>query len=303
MQKPQRRHFSAALALVLAAMHTLAADLANSPTNDWARLWQRSDAPMPKPVTVRVGAGELGGLGEDLENREWQMVSTEHHRLHFQSSADRAKVAELHRLLDRVYVFLDGRSPAKPPTPIKVFLVPNERGRSRCSQSVSAARTGELGELPFQLTSLLHEETHLFNFAFLGNKPQNWWAGEFSCIYFQDRARMDAEHRDLKKEMRSRLPKGPISPLAELDRHGKNAFNEAVAAMLFFEETYGRAKLNDFRRQCLTWARTHGGGPLPESVFRQSFGKDPAVLDKEWQAFFGWTEVRAPGKPTAADGR
>jgi hypothetical protein len=290
------------LTLTFAAVSGFAAD-ANPPANDWVTLWQRSDVAMPVPVTVRVGAGELGGLGEDLENCDWQMVSTGHHQLYFQPSADRAKVAELYRLLDRVYVFLSGRNPAKPSTPIKAFLVPNERGHSRCSQSVSAMRTGEQGELPFLLTSLLHEETHLFNFAFLGRKPQNWWCGEFSCIYFQERARLDAEHRDLRKELSSRLPKGPIGPLAELDRHGKDAFDEAVAAMFFLEETYGCARFNDFRCQCLASAKASNGGKLPESIFKQVFGKDSTTLDKEWRAFFGWPEIRVAAKPASTDPR
>ena len=287
----------AILALTLAGVSSLSADVADPPADDWATLWQRSDVAMPAPVTEHVGAGDLGGLGEDLENRDWLMVSTGHHQLYFQPSADRAKVSELYRLLDGVYAFLSGRNPARPSTPIKAFLVPNERGHSRCSQLVTAMRTGEQGELPFLLTSLLHEETHLFNFAFLGRKPQNWWCGEFSCVYFQERARLDAEHRGLRKELISRLPKGPIGPLTELDRRGKDALDEAVAAMFFLEETYGRARLNDFRRRCLASAKAGNGGTLPESVFKQAFGKDAVTLDKEWRAFFGWSESKAAGGP------
>jgi hypothetical protein len=292
----------AILTLGSAAGSGSAGDVANPPANDWVTLWQRSGVAMPAPVTVRVGAGELGGLGEDLGNRDWQMVPTGHHQLYFQPSADRAKLAELHRLLDRVYDFLSGRNSANPPAPIKVFLVPNERGHSRCSQSVSAMRTGERGELPYLLTSLLHEETHLFNFALLGRKPQNWWCGEFSCVYFQERALADAEGQDLRKELRSRLPKGPIGPLAELDRHGKDALDEAVAALFFLEETYGRARFIDFRRQCLASAKAGNGGELPESIFKRVFGKDSSTLDKEWRAFFGWLSDTKQGQEHGAFG-
>ncbi|HEY5912594.1 MAG TPA: STN domain-containing protein [Verrucomicrobiae bacterium] len=275
---------------------------ANASSNDWQRLWQPNKAAPPDPIKVRIGS--LGDdLGRDLENQEWLMIPTRHHELLFQDSADRKKVAELWRLLDGLYVFLDGRSPAKPPTPIRAFLVPKERGRSRCSRASLAMRTGELGDLPFVLTSLLHEETHLFNFAFLGERAQSWWPGEFCCIYFQERALLEHEGRDLKQELKSRLPRGPVGPLAELDRHGKSAFDDALAAQFFLEEKYGKERLDEFRRRSLVASKASNGGRLPEDIFQQVFGKNPAILNVEWRAFQGWGGDGGGGKTAGTDSR
>ena len=154
----------------------------NTP-DDWDNIWL---LPMPSPTTVQVS--ELYDLGKDLENRQWLMVPTKDHQIHFTPSADKTKVAEIYARIDNLYTFLAQRSPAKPPTPIRVFLVPGEIGRSRCSKTSNAMRAGADGDTLFILTSLLHEETHIFNFAFLNDTPQGWWTGEFSCIYFQQRA-------------------------------------------------------------------------------------------------------------------
>lgn len=296
------RHCVPAIVVVLVAVTDYAANAADSSTNDWQTLWQQSEATMPKPVTVSVGT--LGDLGKDLEDRQWQMVPTRYHQLYFQASADPRKVAELYQLLDGVYVFLNGRSHAKPQTPIQAFLVPDEYGHSRCTQNPVAMRTGERAEVQFLLTSLLHEETHLFNFAFLGQASrQNWWCGEFSCIYFQERALLQAEGKDLKTELKSRLPNGPIISLPELDSRGQRAFDEAVAALFFFEEQYGRAKLNEFRQQCLISAKSEKSDRAAPSVFQEAFGKDATALDKEWREFYGWpnkgpeTQRGVPDRP------
>ena len=231
-------------ALFAAAVHGRANTM-----SDWKLLWEPSTATLPSPVKVPVG--NLTGLGQDLENQEWLMIQTTFHQLFFKNSADPKKAANLARLLDGLYVFLDGRSPTKPEPPIRAFLVPAERGRSRCSPTSQAMRTGELGELAFLLTGLLHEETHLFNFAYLGEHAQGWWSGEFCCLYYQERARLEEAGQDLKNVIKAKLPQGPVAPLAELDRHGKNAFDEAMAAQFFFEEKYGREAMLDFRRECL----------------------------------------------------
>jgi hypothetical protein len=137
--------------------------------SDWENIWLLT---MPEPTTVEVN--NLGGLGEELENRQWQMVATKYHQIHYQLSADKGKVAEICSRIDNLYKFLAERSPAKPQIPIRVFLVPGERARSRCSKISNAMRTGDMGDAFFMLASLLHEETHLFNFAFLNNEQQGW---------------------------------------------------------------------------------------------------------------------------------
>ena len=137
-------------------------------------------------------------------------------------------------------------------------------------------------------SSLMHEETHLFNFAFLGDRAQGWWAGEFACIYHQERARLTKQGVDLKRELSRRLPNGPIGPLASLEGPAQPALDSALSALYFLEETYGAARTIEFRRQCLMSSRATNGQALPASVFREVFGKDVAALDREWRAFFGW---------------
>jgi hypothetical protein len=62
-----------------------------------------------------------------------------------------------------------------------------------------------------------------------------------------------------------------------------------MSALYFLEETYGTARMIDFRRRSLMSARATNGHALPASVFREAFGKDADALDGEWRAFFGWT--------------
>ncbi len=294
--------FTQALTIVALTTALAGADsFAQTNANDWKLLWQPSRAAMPEPSKVRIGG--LADLGPEVENREWLMVRTKYHQVLFQNSADRNKVAELCQLIDGLYIFLEGRSPAKPAGPIQAFLIPNERGRSRCSQNTPAMRTGELGDLAFLLTSLLHEETHLFNFAFLGGRPQSWWAGEFCCLYFQERALLEHENRPPIQEVQSRLPRGPIAPLADLDAHGKKAFDDALAAQFFLEEKYGTERSKQFRRLSLLASKASGGARLPGKVFQQVFGKPASSLNAEWRAFYGWTNAGPEKKPSVADAR
>lgn len=255
--------------------------------SDWDSMWQRK---APKPEIVEVT--QLGGLGKDLENRKWQMISTHYHQIHYQPSIEKNKLSEVYFLIDNVYTFLKGRSPAKPKTPIKVFLVPNQRGRSRCSKISNAMRTGAQGDLVFILTSLLHEETHIFNFSFLDNSKQGWWSGEFFCIYYQQRALWQAQGKNLKKEIISKLPNGPRCHVGEIDELGKQAFDEAISALYFFEEQYGRGKSNSFRLACLEQAKRTDGAPLPDSTFAQVFGQDINHLQQQWLEFYGWQSTK-----------
>jgi hypothetical protein len=260
--------------------------------DDWSIIWRQ---PTPTPVAIEVE--QLGGLGKDLENRKWLMISTDYHQIYYQPSTDKKKVSEVYYLIDNVYEFLKGRSPAKLKTPIKAFLVPNERGRSRCDRMCNAMRTGDQGDILFIITSLLHEETHLFNFAFLDDVPQGWWTGEFTCIYFQQRALWQAQEKNVKTEISSRLPNGPRCRLHEMDKRGKEVFDEAFSALYFFEEKYGLKKSQRFRQACLEESKRTKGGLLPYSVFAEVFGMDIERLEQEWLQFYEW---ESPGKRRSA---
>jgi hypothetical protein len=241
----------------------------------------------PEPVKVRVPA--LGDLGAELESAEWLMVSTKYHQIHYQASVDMRTLAEVYQVIDNLYDFLSRRSPSNAKWPVRVFLVPGERGRSRVSPQAVAMRTGADADAAFIIGSLMHEETHLFNFAFLGAAAQGWWAGEFSCIYYQERARLTKQGVDVRSELARQLTNGPSGPLASLEGPTQPAFNSATSALYFLEETYGAERMIEFRRQSLMSSKASNGQALPASVFHHVFGKDAAVLEHEWRAFFGWT--------------
>jgi len=261
--------------------------------DEWHRLWASNGAALPKPVTIRVTA--LGDLGSELESAEWLMVPSKSHEIYYQRSTDTGTITEVFHVIDNVYEFLAQRTPAKPRLPVRVFLVPGERGRSRSSRQVVAMRTGADADAAFIVSSLMHEETHLFNFAFLGESAQNWWAGEFSCIYHQERARLAKEGVEIKNDLARRLPNGPVGALSSLEGPSQPAFDAAISALYFLEQTYGTARMIEFRRQCLISSKATNGRPVPASVFRDVFGKDVGDLDADWRAFFGW---RAPTLPT-----
>jgi len=254
--------------------------------DDWHRLWTPNGTAVPQAVSVRVSA--LADLGSELERVEWLMVPTKYHQIHYQPSADAKTVATVFEVIDNLYEFLARRSPAKPKLPVRVFLVPGERGRSRSSRSAIAMRTGADADATFIVSSLMHEETHLFNFAFLGERAQNWWAGEFSCIYHQERARLTQQGVDLKVDLSRRLPSGPVGALASLEGPTQASFDAAASALYFLEETYGASRMIDFRKECLVSSQATNGHPPPASLFRQVFGKNDAELDREWRRFFGW---------------
>ena len=268
-------------------MLALACAVAWAQPDEWHRLWTPNGTVMSEPV--KVGVHGLGDLGPELESADWLMVSTKYHQIYYQASVDRRTLAEVSQVIDNVYDFLSRRSPANAKWPVRVFLVPGERGRSRVSPQALAVRTGADADAAFIVGSLMHEETHLFNFAFLGESAQGWWTGEFSCIYYQERARLTKQGADLKSELARRLPNGPSHLLASLEGPTQPAFDSAVSALYFLEETYGVARMIEFRRQSLMSSKTTNGRALPASVFRQVFGKDAAALDREWRTFFGWT--------------
>lgn len=254
--------------------------------DEWHRLWTPNGAELPTPVKVSVRG--IGDLGPELESTEWLMVPTKYHQIHYQASVDPKTLAEVFQLIDNVYDFLTQRSPANAKRPIRVFLVPGERGRSRSSPQAVAMRTGADADAVFIVSSLMHEETHLFNFALLGGSAQGWWTGEFTCQYHQERARLTNQSADVKRELARRLPNGPVGSLSSLDSLAQASFDSAISAMYFLEETYGSARMIEFRRQSLFSSKATNGRALPALLFRQVFGKDADVLDREWRQFYGW---------------
>jgi hypothetical protein len=266
--------------------------------NDWDIIWQRK---MPNPRTVNVD--KIGELGKDLEKRKWQMISTQYHHIYYQPSTNIKKVSDIYSLIDNVYEFLKGRSPIQMKTPIKVFLVPNEWGRSRCCKTSNAMRTGDQADANFILTSILHEETHLFNFAFLNRIKQGWWAGEFFCIYFQQRALWETQGKNVKNEIASRLPNGPRCHLNKIGKRGKEAFDEAISVLYFLEEKYGRQRSIRFRHACLEESRRTKGRLPPDSIFVNVFDKDIDRLQQEWLQFYGWSSTRKKNLVEAQDPR
>jgi hypothetical protein len=257
--------------------------------DEWSQLWTSNRGTLPEAAKVR--ATGLADLGPELESAQWLMVPTKYHQIYYQASADINTVVEVSQVIDNLYDFLSRRSPANAKPPIRVFLVPNERGESRCSRQAVAMRTGIDADAAFIVSSLMHEETHLFNFAFLGDRAQSWWAGEFACIYHQERARLVKQGADVRTELARHLPHGPLGPLSSLEGPTQPAFDSALSALYFLEETYGTARMIEFRRQCLMSSKATNGQKMPASVFENAFGKDATVLDGEWRAFFGWTRA------------
>jgi len=269
-----------------AALVAFVSSVALSQPDDWHRLWIPSGSRLPDPVKVRVQS--LGDLGSDLESDEWLMVSTKYHEIHYQPSIDMKMLADVYQVIDNLYEFLNRRSPVPAKSPIRVFLVPGQRGRSRVSPQAVAMRTGADAEATFVVGSLMHEETHLFNFAFLGQAAQGWWTGEFTCIYNQERARLTKLGVDPKSDVAHQLPNGPSGSLASLEGPNQAALTSAMSALYFLEETFGASRMIDFRRQSLISSKATNGAALPASVFAQAFGKDTEALNREWRAFFGW---------------
>jgi hypothetical protein len=282
----------AAASSILFLLLALESVAARAQPDEWHQLWISNGAVLPEPA--KVGVRALEEFGADFEPMEWLVVSTKYHQIHYQASIDLKMLAELYQVIDNLYDFLSRRSPVNPKTPVRVFLVPGQRGRSRVSPEANALRTGADADVAFIVGSVMHEETHLFNFAFLGATPQNWWTGEFSCIYYQERARLTKTGADVKGEFARQLPTGPWARLASLEGPSQPAFNSATSALYFLEETYGAARMIDFRRQSLISSKASNGRPLPPAVFRQVFGKDAEQLDLDWRTFFGWAKDPSP---------
>ena len=276
----------------------------NHTQDDWKLIWEkRQMKPMPQPKSVHIK--QAGTLGEDLGNQDWLMISTTYHTIYFKKTIDAKKLGEIYYLIDNIYVFLKKRNPAnaKPAkTPIRTFLVANQLKRSRCCPKINAMRTGDQGTLYDIISSLMHEETHLFNMANLNGKPQNWWLGEFSCQYYQQRSKLGATKNDIHSYICGVLKNGPKYHLNDLDNAGREAFDEAFAALYFFEEHYGINALVRFRELHLNAAKM-SKGRSSRSFFVNAFSEELAVIEQKWLKFYGWQKTASEEKPQTNDDR
>jgi phenylpropionate dioxygenase-like ring-hydroxylating dioxygenase large terminal subunit len=164
-------------------------------------------------------------------------------------------------------------------------------------------RAGADGDTLFILTSLLHEETHIFNFSFLNDTPQGWWTGEFSCIYFQQRALWQGQQKQTKQQIQNLLPNGPGCNLAEISARRKQAFDEALSVFYFIEEQYGREKFIELRKALLLESQKTNGRSLSNSVFEQVLGENLRRLETQWLKFYGWKSLSTTKETRPADTR
>jgi hypothetical protein len=196
---------NSALVLVFLCLAVAAArgDAVDNPDKRaaFASLWIPRAVDMSKPQ--REFVEKVGPSGKDLEGKEWLVISTKYNKIYYQNSIDQTKLKQVVRYVDNVYDFLKSWSPASPEIPIKSFLVPGELGQSRCCFETNSMRTGDKGDVVMIITSYLHEKTHLFNDSYIGKPGQGMWAGEFTCHYFQQRARQEARKRDVKHHIKS----------------------------------------------------------------------------------------------------
>jgi len=254
---------------------------------EWERLW--TPHPVPNRRVRREYVTGISDLGEDIAGKEWRVVATQYHDVYYMPSMDPDKLEQLLSRLDNIYAFLAPWSPAPLTTPVRVFLIPGQWAHSRCSVKDHAMRTGDVAPAEFLLTSLLHEETHLFNFAYLGGLGQGCWAGEFSCQYFQLRAGMEREGRRVLQEIvTKRLPWGPSCKFGQIALDCTNHFPEAFSALYFLDEAYGADQLVRLREAWLKAAKERHGGTDGEDAFLSVCGKGFDKLDREWRQFYRW---------------
>lgn len=259
--------------------------------SNWASLWVPRAVNTSKPQQERVES--IGTLGNDLEGKEWLVISTKYNRIYYQPSIDAGKLKQVVRWVDNAYDFLKKWNPDVPETPIKTFLVPGELGKSRCCPLTNSMRTGDKGDPGMIVTSLLHEETHLFNHACLQKRKQGWWLGEFSCHYFQQRMKLETAKKDVKGYAKSKLPDGPRCSFREIAPNARERFDEAFSAMYFLHKTYGDENLYKFRVECLRQAdRERYSAGDSEGAFKIAFGKDFEELDRQWRQFYGWDTIK-----------
>jgi hypothetical protein len=286
---------NSALVLVFLCLAVAAArgDAVDNPDKRaaFASLWIPRAVDMSKPQ--REFVEKVGPSGKDLEGKEWLVISTKYNKIYYQNSIDQTKLRQVARYVDNVYDFLKTWSPSAPEIPIKSFLVPDEEGNSRCFFYTNSMSTGDKGEVRMIITSFLHEEAHLFNDAYIGKPGQGMWAGEFTCHYFQQRARQEAKNRDVKQYIKSVLPDGPKRSLGDIASEGFELHNEAFSVMYFMHKTYGDESFYKFRVELLQQSKTKNNSTRdPEDIFIKATGKGFDKLNPEWRKYYGWDDLK-----------
>ena len=255
----------------------------------FASLWVPRAVDLSRPQIEVVK--NAGTLGENIEDKQWRVISTKYHLLYYQDTIDKNTLKQVARCVDNIYDFLKMWNPATPKIPIKAFLTPDQ-GQSKCSPEDNAMRTWEGRSFALVLTSLLHEETHLFNFAYLDR--QGSWAGEFSCHYFQQRARLEANKQDVKRYVDTKLPNGPNCTIGEIADQGQERLDESFSVFYYLHKAYGDEVLFKFRCESLRIAK-NSQNIKRDSVdaFRIATGKQIDALDSQWRKFYGWEDKKS----------
>jgi aminopeptidase YwaD len=285
---------AAVIVLVYSAFAAVRGHAADAPDKrpSSAALWVSRAIDQSKPNREKVE--NIGPLGSDLEGKDWLVISTKYNKIYYQDSIDKTKLEQIVRYVDNVYDYLKSWSPACPEIPIKSFLVPNELAHSRCCFETNSMRTGDQGDVITIITSFLHEETHLFNDAYIGKAGQGVWAGEFTCHYFQQRAKLEAKKSDVKRYVKSSLPDGPKRLLGNIGSEGSALFHEAFSVMYFMHKTYGDESFYKFRLECLRQAKTKINSKRdPEDIFIKATGKGFSELNPQWLKFYDWDAKNA----------
>jgi len=262
---------------------------------DWNNLFKR------RSIEIYVSYEQVtDSPWTDVNNKTWNVIKTQYFKLYFQPSADQVKVRKLAEYIDNIYSFLEGRLGVKRIQPIKAFLIPGESGRSRWSSEndkYNAMRTGDNGDFLFNITSFMHEATHMFDAQFLGHPGGGWWEGEYMCGYFQQRMKLMGRGIDFKQYYQERLRgkslpswsflNNPSKPTQGLEWKDIIDFDAAITIPYFLEEKYGTKKLNEFWRECLLTYKTLGIREYFEHTFQKVFGKPITELENEWRKY--WT--------------
>jgi len=243
--------------------------------------------PGTNPVWLNLWKTEEGSVADvqvvSEEGEQWNQVSTRFFQLHFKDSADREQILKLAALQDNVFRFLSERTRREIPYPIKVYLTPDDAG-ARCDFDTMSIYMTERNQLDGFLSLYMHEATHLFN----KGRTQNWWSGEFMCIYHHERS--SRRENGVWRFYRTAAERDttPWNQIADIDRDKLTGelwdtrLRKAAGIYFFIEEAYGVEKLVEFwDRNCDASANAN-----IQNVFAAVLSKDIELLQKEYQRFY-----------------
>ena len=262
-------------------------------TGDWAILFKTHPIPV-SPTQVRI----TDMHGTDVNDKTWFVTHTKYFDLHFQPTSDPEKVKRLAKSMDSIYCFLQGRLGVARTVPIKAFLIPHAKLHSLSYPKLNMIRTGDEGNFLLNMTSFLHETTHLFAHEYLEHGKRSKWASEYMCQYLQTRLRPMEEGIDFRQRYRERTAHRELPSWSLLNDPGDSPdYAAALMVYYFLEEKYGAGKLNDFWRERLEADRPGPSRDLFEVSFQKVFNKPAARLEDEWRDF--WGQAHSPPKAPA----